>query len=80
MASDGSKAYAAVVEMLTLMADVRARLAAEHSNVNVWGRACGTPGRGTPHVRFPCSRATLAARAEAAAAVPRRREPVADAG
>jgi hypothetical protein len=53
-----------VVELLSVMPDVFTRLLVVHiDDGDGWCGECRTPGRGTAHVRHPCSLATLATRA-----------------
>ncbi|GAA1325705.1 hypothetical protein GCM10009610_59110 [Pseudonocardia xinjiangensis] len=50
-----------VVELLSVMPDVFTRLLVVHTDDgDGWCSECRTPGRGTAHVRHPCSLATLA--------------------
>ncbi|WP_433276723.1 hypothetical protein ACQPZA_35335 [Pseudonocardia xinjiangensis] len=53
-----------VVELLSVMPDVFTRLLVVHiDDGDGWCSECRTPGRGTAHVRHPCSLTTVATRA-----------------
>jgi hypothetical protein len=53
-----------IVELLSVMPDVFTRLlVVPIDDRDGWCSECRTPGRGTAHVRHPCSLATLATRA-----------------
>lgn len=61
MASDAADTWISFVAELATMPDVTTRLLAAHTDDGKGRcRACTTPGRGTPAVRWPCAPAALA--------------------
>jgi hypothetical protein len=58
--NDEARAWARLIAQLALMPDVVERLRAAHADDgNGRCRACTTPGRGTPQVRWPCGPASM---------------------